>query len=99
MSAPPQLSLVWFAPGEVLEISFFKYNKLKICSVLSILICKLLQRTLATSIMVLFGNIGSGVAYLLGLIVTSDSKLMTLIYIEAVVSLITGISFLHGFSL
>jgi len=63
MSAPPQLSLVWFAPGE---------------------------RTLATAIMVLFGNIGSGIAYLLGLIVTSDLKLMTLIYIEAVASLITG---------
>jgi predicted MFS family arabinose efflux permease len=64
MSAPPQLSLVWFAPGE---------------------------RTLATAIMVLFGNIGSGIAYLLGLIVTSDLKLMTLIYIEAVASLITAV--------
>ena len=43
------------------------------------------ERTLATAILVLAGNMGSGVAFLFGMIVKQDDEFMNLIYLEAIV--------------
>jgi hypothetical protein len=48
------------------------------------------ERTLATAILVLAGNMGSGVAFLFGMIVKQDDQFMNLVYLEAIVIMFVG---------